>query len=165
VTDSVDQDILDAPTPPDTSSLLRECAKACEAVMNSDTDPAIMRVALDALTRHATPRRALVSGDWWSTGVAAEHHAGSKARHHLEHVIPVRVLVDRMIAGDEALAVLQIAVVARVTEAEHEQLGTMLQTHKDLYERMRHRKTPLSELQRLGAQRYLDSGVRLVREP
>jgi hypothetical protein len=165
VTDSVDQDILDAPTPPDTSPLVRECARACKAVVNSDADPAMVRVALDALTRRATQRRALVSGDWWSTGVAAERHAGIATRHHLEHVIPVRVLVDRMMAGDEALAVLQITVVARLTEAEHEQLGTMLQTHKDLYERMRHRKTPLSELPRLGAQRYLDSGVRLERVP
>jgi hypothetical protein len=134
-------------------------------VITSGADRAVKRVALDALARHATTRRALVSGDWWSTGVAAEHRAGSTSAHHHEHVIPVRVLVDRMIAGDEALAVLQIAVVARVTEAEHEQLGTMLQTHKGLYRRMQDLETPLSELPQLGEQRYRDSGVRLERVP
>lgn len=80
----------------------------------------------------------------------------------LDHVVPVRVLVDRMIRRpEEAPELLATCVLlTRLTPEEHKQLGTMLQTHRALYERMQ--DCPIRELVTLGWQRYMRRGVSVV---
>src|SRR5687767_10269984 len=74
------------------------CAKSCRAVIRSGAGSPTKRVALDALVRYATPPGVQRPGDYRTPGVEAldAPHDASAAIHH-EHVIPVRVLVDRML--------------------------------------------------------------------
>jgi hypothetical protein len=79
-----------------------------------------------------------------------------------EHVVPVRVLVDRIIMKPrQARLLLETAVVgALVTKAEHRQLGSIWTQHPELYGRML--KAPVKRLHELGLRRYFDAGVELV---
>jgi hypothetical protein len=72
---------------------------------------------------------------------------------HLEHVVPIRVLADRMIMNPtECQELLETAVViARITPAEHRKMGGMFKV-PGLYGRML--EAPVSELSDLGWERY-----------
>jgi hypothetical protein len=63
---------------------------------------------------------------------------------HLEHVVPCRVLMERMIKDSgECRALLEKAVViARVTPEEHRRIGGLYPRHLDVYGRML--KAPVS---------------------
>lgn len=78
---------------------------------------------------------------------------------HLEHVVPIRVLVDRMIRDPtECQELLETAVViARVTAAEHRELGGIFSHHPELYGRML--TAPVSELPNLGWERYRGTSI------
>ncbi len=78
---------------------------------------------------------------------------------HLEHVVPIRVLVDRMIMDPtECQELLETAVViARVTPAEHRELGGIFTHTQELYGRML--KAPVSELPDLGWERYPGTSI------
>jgi hypothetical protein len=80
---------------------------------------------------------------------------------HREHVVPVRVLVDRMIMNpSECRALLERAVViASVTPAEHRRLGGIWTHHAHLYRRML--KAHVSRLPRRGMERYSATGITL----
>jgi hypothetical protein len=101
----------------------------------------------------------------WSTTVSVDfmsEEVWGGERSHLEHVVPVRVIVDRMIARPRAVErILRTAVVvAKVTPAQHSSIGTMLGTHAALYEHMK--KCRLDELPAQGWHRYRRRGVRVV---
>jgi hypothetical protein len=77
---------------------------------------------------------------------------------HLEHVVPIRVLADRMIMNpSECQELLEKAVViARITPAEHRKMGGMFKV-PGLYGRMY--KASVSELPELGRERYRAEGI------
>lgn len=83
------------------------------------------------------------------------------AKMQREHIVPVRVIVDRMIMNPrECRALLEQAVViARVTQEEHWRLGGIWTHHEDLYRRML--KGQVSRLPRRGMERYSATGIRL----
>ena len=74
--------------------------------------------------------------DSFTVPPAAANTRGAKL--HREHVVPCRVLVDRMIMNpSECRALLETAVIiASVTPTEHRRLGGIYTHHKDLYRRM-----------------------------
>ena len=59
-------------------------------------------------------------------------------RRECEHVVPVRVLVDRIIMepADTERLLNECVITAHVTGAEHRQLGKLYRDHRDLYEAM-----------------------------
>ena len=90
---------------------------------------------------------------------AAANTRGAKL--HREHVVPCRVLVDRMIMNpSECRALLETAVIiASVTPGEHRRLGGIYTHHQDLYRRML--KAHVSRLPRRGVERYSATGIAL----
>ena len=82
---------------------------------------------------------------------------------HREHVVPVRVLVDRMIMNpSECRALLEKGlIIASVTQEEHLRLGGIWTHHKDLYGRML--KAHVSRLSQRGMERYSATGIALQR--
>lgn len=140
------------------------CALACKAVCSSQADVATKRTALSALVRYATPKGVQRPGDLRTPGVAELDGTklGKGAIHH-EHVVPVRLLVDRMLAGDDPEQVIDAAVVAHVTRMEHQQIGTLVQVHAELYEAMK--IAELGSLYRLARRRYTDRGLELAPIP
>lgn len=90
---------------------------------------------------------------------AASKRLGAKL--HREHVVPVRVLVDRMIMNpSECRALLEKSVIiASVTQEEHLRLGGIWTHHEDLYRRML--KAHVSRLPRRGMERYIATGIAL----
>jgi len=85
----------------------------------------------------------------------------SRSRLHREHIVPCRVLVDRMIMNPaECRALLESAVViASVTPAEHRRLGGIWTHHADLYRRML--RAQVLRLPRRGMERYSTTGIAL----
>jgi hypothetical protein len=111
-----------------------------------------IRKALDAMIRLWKPPHSYIS-----VGAAK---AAKGAGLEREHVIPVRMLIDRMITEpSECRALLGKAVViAHVTPAEHKQL---VLSYKDpLYDRML--KAHVSRLRQRGLDRYRAMGIELV---
>lgn len=101
-----------------------------------------------------------VSERWsplWSTAAAATGTLG--ARVELEHVVPVVVLVERILTGEDVAAVLDQAVVCRVTYEEHKRhlAVAFRRVHQDLYARMR--TCPIEQLSALGWERYHAAGL------
>ena len=80
---------------------------------------------------------------------------------HREHVVPRRVLVDRMIiAPSECRHLLEDAtVLALVTPDEHRQLGHIWADHEALYAEML--TAPVRGLATLGLRRYTSCGITL----
>jgi len=140
------------------------CAKACRAIVRCGADDATKRRALNTLIRYATPKGVQRPGDLRSDGVVAlGDNPPVIAAIHQEHVVPVRVLIDRMLARDDPAAVLDVAVVAHVLASEHAAIGPLVTRHARLYEQMR--SADLSELPRLGRRRYTASKLKLRRVP
>jgi hypothetical protein len=90
-----------------------------------------------------------------SDGVQAD----SSTTPDIEHMVPVRVIVDRMImAPTECRTLLNEAIVlAHVTKAEHQQLGGIFDPHAAIYQAML--DSPIPGLEALARKRYEDSGV------
>lgn len=84
-------------------------------------------------------------------------------RPQLEHVVPVRVLQDRMIMRPNQIrGLLATAVVlAYVTPEDHKALGGIYLNHRELYEAML--DCPVADLPHLGWQRYRRSKIRRIR--
>jgi hypothetical protein len=116
----------------------------------------VLRKGLEAMVRDWS-----VSHPFDFTTAAATRQR-TRAGLHREHVVPVRVLVDRMLMDPaEVRPLLEDALVlALVTEAEHRSIGTLSARHPDVYARML--KAPVSRLPRLGMERYRASGITLV---
>lgn len=140
------------------------CAEAARAVLASAASNEVKRVALDALVRYATPGGVQRPGDLRTPGVAALDGTtpGRGAIHH-EHVVPVRVLVDRMLTNDDPAEVIDVAVVAHVLREEHARIGALVTKHAALYQRML--EAPLHELPELARNRYEASGLTLHTVP
>lgn len=132
--------------------------------MKCNADLATKRTALSALVRYATPKGVQRPGDLRTPGVAELDGAttDTDAIHH-EHVVPVRLLVDRMIAGDDPTAVLAAAVVAHVLRSEHRQIGPLATVHANLYAEMKAAK--LGDLPALALRRYTDRDLELSAVP
>jgi hypothetical protein len=81
----------------------------------------------------------------------------------VDHVVPCRVLVDRMIMNpDECAHILGRAIVlARITKAEQRALGRIYTDFERLYARML--RAPVSKLPSLGRERYRACGIELTR--
>jgi len=113
-----------------------------------------IRRVLDTIVRRWTLP---IPTSFISTGSART----SGAERHREHVVPSRVLVDRMIMNpSECRALLDTAVIiASVTPAEHQSLGGIFTHHEELYNRML--AADVSQLPSLGQERYLNSKVKI----
>lgn len=115
----------------------KECAELCAAVVAAPVSDATKRVALNELVRYATPKGVQRPGDLRTPGVAAlDNDPTATATVHHEHVVPVRVLVDRMLRGGSPAAVLKASVVAHVLASEHAAIGPLVQRHGALYAAM-----------------------------
>jgi hypothetical protein len=123
-------------------------AVPCPAVL-VEHDLEIRRV-LDTIVRRWIPTRTYTT--------AAAKRLGAKV--HREHVLPVRVLVDRMIMNpSECRALLERAVIiATVTPEEHRKLGPLIR-YADPYGRMH--KAHVSRLGQRGLDRYRAKGITL----
>lgn len=113
-----------------------------------------IRPVLSTIVRRWTP---LTPQRFISTGAANT----PETKQILEHVVPVRVLVDRMIMNpSECRALLDTAVIiAKVMPEEHKRLGHLFPHNKELYERML--AAPVSQLPALGKERYVKKKIRL----
>lgn len=80
----------------------------------------------------------------------------------LDHVVPCRVLVDRMIMkSSECEWLLNEAVVlARITKSQHTALGGIYQHHRELYAQLL--SAPVGQLAALGTERYRAAAITLV---
>ena len=116
-----------------------------------------LRRVLDTVVREFKPRRRNEIPDYVSSGYKP---GAPKDR---EHVVPVRVIVDRMIKDPtQCRALLEKAVViAFVTPEEHRQLGGIWTHHPEVYAQMLTRQR-YAGLRKLGIQRYNDRGVELM---
>lgn len=96
-----------------------------------------------------------------TTYISADAQRLRRAKLHREHIVPCRVLVDRMIMDPtECRALLERAVIiASVTSEEHGRLGGIFTHHEDLYRRML--KAHVSRLLRRGMERYSATGIAL----
>lgn len=132
---------------------LIELARSIAPMAGKSLDDNDVRTILAAIVRR------------WSMTVPVTYvSAGSPedAKLQREHVVPVRVIVDRMIKAPRTVDRLlrSCVVLAEVTAAEHRQIGTMLGTHVDLYAEMK--RCGLGEVVGLGWQRYRRQGVEVV---
>jgi hypothetical protein len=125
----------------------------------------VLRKAVVELVRFARPRRVMRPGDLCSGGVKSLGVGGLAPENdpiQFEHVLPVRVLADRILRGDDPTAVLDLAVVAFVLRSEHEHIGPLVATtskHGDLYERLL--TDSLDQLRVRARQRYTNVGLDL----
>jgi hypothetical protein len=78
-----------------------------------------------------------------------------------EHVVPCRVLVDRMIMQPRQIRRLleEGVILARITQREHLQLGGIYVDHRKLYWWMLN--SPIEKLPTQGKRRYQKAGIRL----
>jgi len=150
------------PTPDDRREQLIACAEAVAALATNrnivaqhvskvEADHEVRRV-LDAIVK----RFSVLSVPLFFTEGSL---GGKEAKRQKEHVVPCRVLVDRMIMNPvECRALLESAVVlAEVSGDEHRALGGIYANHPDLYAEML--ITPVSDLPDLGLQRYKRAGI------
>jgi hypothetical protein len=79
-----------------------------------------------------------------------------------EHVVPCRVLVDRMIMHPNRVRRLleNGVVLALITKPQHRKLDHFALKHPTLYGSML--KSPAEKLHRLGLRRYLNAGITLI---
>ena len=92
------------------------------------------------------------------TSYFSEAACEDDARVHRDHIVPVRVLVDRMIMNPfETSDILGAIVLAEITPEEHKRLGGIWKDHEDVYTVML--RCPPDELADLGLKRYDRSGV------
>jgi hypothetical protein len=83
--------------------------------------------------------------------------AAASGQTVVDHVVPCRVLVDRMIMkpADCANLLRRAIQLARITKEEHRSLGGIYTHYEDLYDRMLH--APVGRLASLGRERYSDA--------
>jgi hypothetical protein len=115
-----------------------------------------IRVVLDRVIRR------------WSNlvGVTYTTEAALTAPRHetaIEHVVPCRVLVDRMIMNPRQVRRLleEAVILARVTQEEHLRLGGIYVHHRKLYGWML--KSPVEKLSLQGRRRYAKAGIKLMK--
>jgi hypothetical protein len=95
--------------------------------------------------------------------MTAEAEVAASGQIVADHVVPCRVLVDRMIMepADCADILGSAIMLARITKDEHRRLGGIYTHHKPLYRQML--DAPVSKLPSLGRDRYSHRGIRLAR--
>lgn len=135
------------------SALATERSIVAQHVSKLKCDHEIRKV-LDAVVRR------------WSELAPATHYtdastAGAAAKRQKDHLVPRRVLIDRMIMNPaDCQSVLETAVVlVEVSGEEHRRLGHIYATHADLYAEML--TAPVDELVALGMVRYERGGVEI----
>jgi len=128
---------------------LIELAKEVAPLASKDLDDHDVRTILAAIVRR------------WSDTLTVQFKTEavwSGAQSDLEHVVPVRAIVDRMVKKPRGVerVLREAVVVARVTPDEHTTLGP-LRGHAEVYARMK--VCRVDELADLGWQRYRDRGI------
>jgi hypothetical protein len=105
----------------------------------------------------------------WTTTVEVVYQseavwAGSPS--HLEHVVPVRLLVDRMIQFPRTSKRLlrTCVVVARITPAEHRKIGSLVGANAALYETMKSKKCTIDDIVGVAWGRYTDHAIKVTDE-
>ena len=100
----------------------------------------------------------------WTRGVSPSRYTqasvgGKQVQRQQDHLVPCRVLVDRMIMNpNECRALLETAVVlVEVSGEEHRRLGGIYADHEEVYGQMLN--APVSELEELGLLRYDRKGI------
>lgn len=131
---------------------LIELARSIAPMANKTLDDNDVRSILRAIVRR------------WSTTEVAVYRSRDVmdgAAAHIEHVVPVRVIVDRMIAKPRTCERLlrTCVILAEVTPDEHCHIGTMLVTHSDLYTKMK--ACRIDEVVDLGWRRYRRRGIKV----
>jgi hypothetical protein len=112
-----------------------------------------VRMILAAIVRSWTTTVEVV---YWSDA------ARKKGAHvHVEHVVPVRLLVDRMIQYPRTSKTLlrQCVVVAKITPAEHRKIGSLVGANAHLYEIMKTKTCRIDEIVGYGWKRYTENGI------
>jgi hypothetical protein len=102
----------------------------------------------------------------WSRYVPVTYTTADAARTDwpaIEHIVPVRALVDRILMqpSDTERLLDEGVVLATVTPAEHDQLGKLWRDHRELYAAMLEARP--EELVSYGLRRYTKTGVKLRR--
>jgi hypothetical protein len=145
----------------------RELEACAVAVARLARNPAIVAVHVTEVGTDNEIRRTLEAivrrwGRWTPVAYESPAAAAGTATCVVDHVVPCRVLVDRLIMHpDECAVLLQEAVVlARITKAEHQALGGIYAHHSGIYEKMLAAK--VSRLPSLGLRRYKRTGIELL---
>jgi hypothetical protein len=116
-------------------------------------DKVVGRLVSELLRKHRDVR-------WITTRAAALDGASPTDTRQVDHVVPVHVLVERILNGDDPAGVLAASGQCYVTKSEHNDpkgLAKFRQRHSDLGEQML--KCELSELLDYGWERYRRSGI------
>jgi hypothetical protein len=129
---------------------LTELALAIATSSGKDLDDNDARELLRTIVR----RWSLHLPVLWQTR-AARRAVARGERVDVEHVVPVRVLVDRMIAKPRTTPRLlrSCILLAEVTPQEHQRLGRLVQHHPELYEELK--RCRIDTLCELSWQRYI----------
>jgi hypothetical protein len=118
------------------------------------------RAVLDAVVR----RWSKLERPKYTTADAATAGSGQV---RVDHVVPCRVLVDRMIMDPDVCATLlrRAILLARISKDEHRTLGGIYTHYKDLDLYGRMLRAAVGRLPSLGREHYRKCGIELAREP
>ena len=152
---------------PDTElvAVLHEIQRCGAAVALLAENRAITPVHVSKVTSDRQIRKVLSSilriySDLMWSSYGSEGSSDTEDRLHREHIVPVRVLVDRLIMNpEEAEEIFGSVVLADVTPEEHKRLGHIWKDHEDLYTEML--SCAPEYLLGLGLRRYQRGGVQL----
>ena len=146
------------------------CARVCVALLaipdnDNDIDDSVLRKTLMSLTRLATLPKWRERVSLRSAGALDVDWDDARAAGdplHVEHVVPIRVLVERMlVCRDEPSEVFASSLLAICRKSEHERIGPLLKAHRPVYKKMIDPSTPLAALSDLGRQRYERASIDL----
>ena len=141
---------------------LQRCGTAVALLaVNRDITPVhVSKVTSDRQVRKVLSSIIRIYSDSMWSSYGSEGSASADGRLHREHIVPVRVLVDRLIMNPgESDEIFGSVVLADVTPEEHKRLGHIWKDHEDLYAEML--ACEPSELLALGLRRYDRGGVRV----
>ena len=132
---------------------LADLADEIAPMAGKSLDDNDVRMILAAIVRRWTTTVEVV---YWSD---AARKKGSQV--HVEHVVPVRLLVDRMIQYPRTSKTLlrKCVVVAKVTAAEHRKIGSLVGANAQLYETMKTKTCRIDEIVGVAWKRYTDHGI------
>jgi hypothetical protein len=143
----------------------------CAQVVAEKADPKVIRAQHVKTMEHDLEIRRVLDAiiRRWSKFVppafeSKDVSAIAAAKIHLDHIVPVRVLVDRMILkpADSADILRDAVVLARITAEQHSNLGGIFVNHQAIYEEMLEPSTSVAQLVKLGMRRYETCAVELA---
>ena len=117
-------------------------------------DMMLLRAMLNAVIR----RHRLV--EWTTPAAAALGEEASGHDRQVDHVVPVQILIDRLIAGEDPDVLMSASTCCYVTHEEHHSegvLGKFRRDHPDLRSSMQ--TCSIEELRDVGWERYRRAGL------